>query len=114
MAQQWSAWSSSVPFPVETSTGSSPHSLMPEVHCVCVIFHLVLIADTNGTVAEFVWSQEEPQNMGAWQFVEPRFRRQLGLQVSFLLKCLLILFTPSPSYSCHLLDVNHTPAQLLE
>lgn len=32
---------------------------------------------------EFVWSQEEPENMGAWQFVEPRFRRQLGLQLSF-------------------------------
>ena len=32
-------------------------------------------------LSEFVWGQEEPENMGAWQFVEPRFRRQLGIQV---------------------------------
>lgn len=55
------------------------------MYSVCV--DLPLVGDTNGTVTEFVWSQEEPQNMGAWQFVEPRFRRQLGLQVRFLLKC---------------------------
>ena len=34
------------------------------------------------SIAEFVWSQEEPENMGGWQFVEPRFRKQLGVQVS--------------------------------
>jgi 2-oxoglutarate dehydrogenase E1 component len=27
---------------------------------------------------EWVWAQEEPQNMGAWSFVEPRFR---GLEI---------------------------------
>lgn len=31
---------------------------------------------------EFVWSQEEPANMGAWSFIEPRLRRQLGINVS--------------------------------
>lgn len=32
-------------------------------------------------VIEFVWSQEEPANMGAWTFIEPRFRKQLGVNV---------------------------------
>ncbi|XP_017261614.1 probable 2-oxoglutarate dehydrogenase E1 component DHKTD1, mitochondrial isoform X3 [Kryptolebias marmoratus] len=27
---------------------------------------------------EFIWSQEEPQNMGPWSFVAPRFEKQLG------------------------------------
>ena len=31
---------------------------------------------------EFVWSQEEPQNMGPWPFVAPRFERQLACKVS--------------------------------
>lgn len=32
--------------------------------------------------AEFVWSQEEPQNMGPWSFVAPRFEQQLACKVS--------------------------------
>ena len=31
---------------------------------------------------EFVWSQEEPQNMGPWSFVAPRFENQLACKVS--------------------------------
>ncbi|XP_058502177.1 2-oxoadipate dehydrogenase complex component E1 [Solea solea] len=27
---------------------------------------------------EFIWSQEEPQNMGPWSFVAPRFEKQLA------------------------------------
>ncbi|KAM8861195.1 2-oxoadipate dehydrogenase complex component E1 [Synchiropus picturatus] len=30
---------------------------------------------------EFVWSQEEPQNMGAWSFVAPRFEKQLACKL---------------------------------
>uniref|UniRef100_A0A4W4FHU4 2-oxoadipate dehydrogenase complex component E1 n=1 Tax=Electrophorus electricus TaxID=8005 RepID=A0A4W4FHU4_ELEEL len=32
---------------------------------------------------EFIWSQEEPQNMGCWSFVSPRFEKQLTCKVSF-------------------------------
>ncbi|XP_034445220.1 probable 2-oxoglutarate dehydrogenase E1 component DHKTD1, mitochondrial [Hippoglossus hippoglossus] len=30
---------------------------------------------------EFVWSQEEPQNMGPWSFVAPRFENQLACKL---------------------------------
>ncbi|XP_059843281.1 2-oxoadipate dehydrogenase complex component E1 [Hypanus sabinus] len=33
---------------------------------------------------EFVWSQEEPQNMGPWFFVSPRFERQLGCKLKLV------------------------------
>lgn len=31
----------------------------------------------------FVWCQEEPQNMGAWSFIEPRLRRLLGKEIIY-------------------------------
>ncbi|XP_072768008.1 2-oxoadipate dehydrogenase complex component E1 [Nerophis lumbriciformis] len=30
---------------------------------------------------EFIWSQEEPQNMGPWSFVNPRFEKQLACKL---------------------------------
>ncbi|XP_036963871.1 probable 2-oxoglutarate dehydrogenase E1 component DHKTD1, mitochondrial [Acanthopagrus latus] len=30
---------------------------------------------------EFIWSQEEPQNMGPWTFVAPRFEKQLACKL---------------------------------
>ncbi|XP_053261092.1 2-oxoadipate dehydrogenase complex component E1 isoform X3 [Podarcis raffonei] len=30
---------------------------------------------------EFIWSQEEPQNMGPWAFVSPRFEKQLACKL---------------------------------
>lgn len=30
--------------------------------------------------AEFVWSQEEHQNCGAWSFVQPRFANLIGIR----------------------------------
>jgi len=32
---------------------------------------------------KFVWSQEEHRNMGAWQFVSPRFRNLVGRNLSY-------------------------------
>ncbi|RMG40141.1 MAG: 2-oxoglutarate dehydrogenase E1 component [Candidatus Dadabacteria bacterium] len=32
----------------------------------------------------FTWVQEEPQNMGAWSFVEPFFRNKLGVELSYV------------------------------
>ncbi len=33
--------------------------------------------------AEFVWCQEEPQNMGAWFFIEPHLRRLLRQEITY-------------------------------
>lgn len=33
-------------------------------------------------LAAVVWCQEEPQNMGAWTFVKPRFENLIGKKVS--------------------------------
>lgn len=34
-------------------------------------------------VLEFVWSQEEPRNMGAWWFVKPRFENMCGRRIGY-------------------------------
>lgn len=34
--------------------------------------------DTYPNIAEIVWAQEEPKNMGAWSFVAPRLRASAG------------------------------------
>lgn len=31
----------------------------------------------------FIWSQEEPQNMGAWNFVKPRFENLIGRKIKY-------------------------------
>jgi 2-oxoglutarate dehydrogenase E1 component len=36
------------------------------------------ILDAYPQARQVYWVQEEPQNMGAWQFVEPRLRRLLA------------------------------------
>ena len=32
---------------------------------------------------EFVWSQEEHRNQGAWNFCEPRFRNLVGVNLDY-------------------------------
>jgi len=36
------------------------------------------IADLYTNVEEVVWAQEEPKNMGAWTYVQPRLRASIG------------------------------------
>jgi len=33
--------------------------------------------------AQLVWCQEEPENMGAWTFIEPRLRKLLGREIAY-------------------------------
>jgi 2-oxoglutarate dehydrogenase E1 component len=33
--------------------------------------------------AKIVWCQEEPQNMGAWMFMEPRLRKLFGREIAY-------------------------------
>jgi 2-oxoglutarate dehydrogenase E1 component len=33
--------------------------------------------------ARLVWCQEEPQNMGAWTFMEPRLRKMFGRDITY-------------------------------
>lgn len=33
---------------------------------------------------KFIWAQEEPQNMGAWSYIEPYLRERLELDVAFV------------------------------
>ena len=42
-------------------------------------WNIAKILDTYGRAREIFWVQEEPENMGAWRFLEPRFRRGSGL-----------------------------------
>jgi 2-oxoglutarate dehydrogenase E1 component len=39
--------------------------------------------DRFGKADEFVWLQEEPQNMGAWTYMQPRLRALLGEDVGY-------------------------------
>src|SRR3569833_2320838 len=36
------------------------------------------IVDLYPNVEEVVWAQEEPKNMGAWTYVQPRLRASIG------------------------------------
>ena len=59
-----------------TTTPTSPPHHPPPSLSLCAAAAAAVVS------AEFVWAQEEPENMGPWSFVEPRFRKQLGIQVS--------------------------------
>ena len=36
------------------------------------------MVDQYPNVEEVVWAQEEPKNMGAWTYVQPRLRASIG------------------------------------
>ncbi|CAI5453121.1 unnamed protein product [Caenorhabditis angaria] len=52
-----------------------------------MLFHLDDAPLINGfssvNRSQFVWSQEEPRNAGAWTFVNPRFENALGVKLKF-------------------------------
>ena len=45
---------------------------------------LKAVLDRYRSAREWVWVQEESQNMGAWTFVAPRLRELLGVDVSYV------------------------------
>jgi 2-oxoglutarate dehydrogenase E1 component len=38
----------------------------------------------EGAFTSFTWVQEEPQNMGAWGYIEPYLRQKLGVDVAYV------------------------------
>uniref|UniRef100_A0A8C4K1A3 2-oxoadipate dehydrogenase complex component E1 n=1 Tax=Dromaius novaehollandiae TaxID=8790 RepID=A0A8C4K1A3_DRONO len=44
-------------------------------------FPLEALQQELSKYSHFIWSQEEPQNMGPWSFVSPRFEKQLGVKL---------------------------------
>lgn len=38
----------------------------------------------GGDKTNCYWVQEEPENMGAWRYIEPRFRRDLGVELEYI------------------------------
>jgi 2-oxoglutarate dehydrogenase E1 component len=45
---------------------------------------LKLVLDRYRSAREWVWVQEESQNMGAWTFVAPRLRELLGVEIPYV------------------------------
>jgi 2-oxoglutarate dehydrogenase E1 component len=41
------------------------------------------VRDAVGKATKIVWCQEEPQNMGAWSFIEPRLRKLFGRDIAY-------------------------------
>ena len=42
------------------------------------------VLDRYRSAREWVWVQEESQNMGAWTFVAPRLRELMGVEVAYV------------------------------
>jgi probable 2-oxoglutarate dehydrogenase E1 component DHKTD1 len=52
--------------------------------CPFPAFEIQKIVTKYSNAKEFIWSQEEPRNGGAWNFVEPRFRNVVGINLRYL------------------------------
>ncbi|XP_075945450.1 2-oxoadipate dehydrogenase complex component E1 [Anarhichas minor] len=57
---------------------------------------------------EFIWSQEEPQNMGPWSFVAPRFEKQLACKLRLVSRPAL----PAPAVGIGILHQQQQEAIL--
>ncbi|MED5507450.1 MAG: hypothetical protein VX684_06390, partial [Planctomycetota bacterium] len=42
------------------------------------------VLDRYPNAKRFLWTQEEPENNGAWRFIESRFRRMFGLDLEYV------------------------------
>ncbi|RZF39407.1 hypothetical protein LSTR_LSTR000928 [Laodelphax striatellus] len=51
--------------------------------CPFPTWHLQRELERYSRAKVFIWSQEEPQNMGAWTFVKPRFENLLGRKIVY-------------------------------
>lgn len=40
-----------------------------------------------GMATQFIWSQEEHRNMGAWNFIQPRFENLVGKRIKYSGRC---------------------------
>ncbi|XP_069483890.1 2-oxoadipate dehydrogenase complex component E1 [Ambystoma mexicanum] len=66
------------------ATGDKLHStaiIRVEELCPFPLEGLQLELNRYKHAKDFVWSQEEPQNMGPWTFVAPRFEKQLACKL---------------------------------
>uniref|UniRef100_A0A8C8C733 2-oxoadipate dehydrogenase complex component E1 n=1 Tax=Oncorhynchus tshawytscha TaxID=74940 RepID=A0A8C8C733_ONCTS len=63
----------------ETSAASQTTALI-RLEELCP-FPLEALQQELNKYTNFVWSQEEPQNMGPWSFVAPRFEKQLACKL---------------------------------
>ncbi|XP_076179560.1 putative 2-oxoadipate dehydrogenase complex component E1 homolog isoform X2 [Ptiloglossa arizonensis] len=51
--------------------------------CPFPIHELLQEIDRYNHVKTFIWSQEEPRNMGAWSFIKPRFENLCGRPLNY-------------------------------
>lgn len=65
--------------------------------CFLYSSNLITFFAAVDDITEFIWSQEEPENMGPWAFIQPRFAKQLGYQASHSRMC---------SYLYYAIDCN--------
>uniref|UniRef100_A0A3P8XSF6 2-oxoadipate dehydrogenase complex component E1 n=1 Tax=Esox lucius TaxID=8010 RepID=A0A3P8XSF6_ESOLU len=67
----------------ESMSGTSQTTALVRVEELCPFPLEALQLEFNKytNAKEFVWSQEEPQNMGPWSFVAPRFEKQLACKL---------------------------------
>lgn len=54
-----------------------------EMLCPFPVVDLQAVLKKYPGAQDFVWSQEEPRNAGAWSFVRPRFENALGVRLKF-------------------------------
>ncbi|KAL0266335.1 UNVERIFIED_CONTAM: hypothetical protein PYX00_008910 [Menopon gallinae] len=52
--------------------------------CPFPTLELQQLIDKYTNAKEFIWSQEEPRNMGAWTFVRPRFTNLVGANLTYV------------------------------